>query len=757
MHKKFYVIVIVLCALSIYFPVFSQFKLSDWRTYSSLTNVRDVDFDGQKLWFATSGGAFNYDLETEDIQEFRNIEGLIKLNLTEVAFLSKDSSYYFGSKDGYIQILNSEGKFTYITDIVVAKYPDPEIRKIVFYGDKAIISGGFGITIFDTKEQVFLETASRFGNLTSEARINDFIIYNDTLWLITDNNLIFIKMNKSFSNPENWIVENEAFMEGTFKNIVYYEGKIYISTDNEIYRYDGSGNFTSLVTVSNGIKITDLAIYNNEVIFSTQFSVFTLDNQVIPVDYYNYDINSLGVFKFNDYDLLVMNYTDFAFSYLTKDGLNKSVIPNSPITNNFMHMDVDPKGRLWVATRSEDVMDGKGFMMLDNQGIWHNYTKVNDVPFTQSLKVKAMSNGEVYVSSWGSGLARLKEQGDNNFEMTILDTSNSPLTGAVTTALGYVIAGEVQEDYNGNPWMINYGESNSGPLLVTVDENNNFRGYANRSVSNERQYLELVIDKYGVKWLGSNKFSKGLYYFYDNNTPDDLSDDIYGILNTGNSELLDNEIKALAVDETGILWIGTSSGLNFIYDTYPVLLGNQPVVRQDFNLRNQFINDIYVDALNNKWIATGNGVWVLNSDATKLLNEEIINSSNSGLIDNNVVSITSNFKNGVIYFGTTKGLSTAKSLSVLPINEYNLRFYPQPFNPNINNEFIIDGLEKESSISIMSVDGTFIRKLNTQGKVAVWDGKDYLGKDVGNGVYIVVASSSVNGSGVAGKFAILRK
>ena len=175
MRKQLLFLIFCLCALFINVESYSQFRLSDWKTYTSLMNVRDVAFDGQKLWLATSGGAFNYDLISEEIRELRNLEGLIRLNLTVVAFNEKDKSYYFGSKDGYIHILNSDGSFTYITDIVVSKYPNPEIRKIEFYDEKAIIAGGFGITLFDTKEKVFIETASKFGDLSSEPQILSLI------------------------------------------------------------------------------------------------------------------------------------------------------------------------------------------------------------------------------------------------------------------------------------------------------------------------------------------------------------------------------------------------------------------------------------------------------------------------------------------------------------------------------------------------------------------------------------------------------
>jgi hypothetical protein len=421
-------------------------------------------------------------------------------------------------------------------------------------------------------------------------------------------------------------------------------------------------------------------------------------------------------------------------------------------------MDVDSKGRLWVATRTLDQTNGRGITMFDKDGNWNNIIPIiNNRTIEQCLKIKVVNNNDIYVSTWGLGFLKITEQ-DTGFAVQLFDTSNSPFTGAITTSSNYIIAGKTEVDNEGNIWTINYGEGNPGPILISADKTGNFNSYYNNTSLNDRQFIEMAIDRWGVKWLASSKFGKGMYYFYENRTPDNPNDDKYGrVSQSTNSDLLDNDQTSLAVDKTGILWIGTSAGLNFIYDTYPAISGDKIYIREESHLRNQYVNDIHVDALNNKWIATNKGVWVLNEDASETLNSEILNSTNSPLIDDEVISITSDPETGLIYFGTKNGLSVAQSNSVVAIDKYDIECYPQPFDPIAHKILFIDGLEENSNVTIMGTDGTFINALNAKGRVVSWDGKDINGNLVANGVYIVVGSSATTKGGAVGKFAVLRK
>ena len=183
----------------------AELKLSNWQTYTSLVNVKDMTFDGENtLWFATTGGVFSYNIENDEINEYRNTEGLMSLKTSSISYNREDKKLYIGTEDGYLHIIDSSNNWTYITDIVTAKYSNPEIRKILFYKNKAILCGGFGITIFDTEQNVFDETVSRFSDMQSEPVINDILIDKDMIWSSTSEGVVKADLKKSIANPKAW-------------------------------------------------------------------------------------------------------------------------------------------------------------------------------------------------------------------------------------------------------------------------------------------------------------------------------------------------------------------------------------------------------------------------------------------------------------------------------------------------------------------------------------------------------------------------
>ena len=74
-----------------------------------------------------------------------------------------------------------------------------------------------------------------------------------------------------------------------------------------------------------------------------------------------------------------------------------------------------------------------------------------------------------------------------------------------------------------------------------------------------------------------------------------------------------NHIKALALDNNNVLWIGTYKGLRILYNTAnfftedvlrtePIIILEEGIPKELLEL--QFITEIIVDGSNNKWIST---------------------------------------------------------------------------------------------------------------------------------------------------------
>jgi hypothetical protein len=159
--------------------------------------------------------------------------------------------------------------------------------------------------------------------------------------------------------------------------------------------------------------------------------------------------------------------------------------------------------------------------------------------------------------------------------------------------------------------------------------------------------------------------------------------------------------------------------------------------------------------LNNKWIATNNGVFVVSSDGSEILAN--YTTDNSLLPSNEVLYITSNPKTGDFYFGTTKGLAIATTMIVQPSPSYEIKVSPQPFVVPKDNQLLIDGLAMDSEIKILTINGELVRTLNTQSKKTFWDGRDYTGKYVQSGIYLLVAKSLTTKESAVHKIAVINK
>jgi hypothetical protein len=179
-----------------------------------------------------------------------------------------------------------------------------------------------------------------------------------------------------------------------------------------------------------------------------------------------------------------------------------------------------------------------------------------------------------------------------------------------------------------------------------------------------------------------------------------------------------------------------------------------PFVRRISALTSVYVNDLYVDALNNKWVATTGGVFVLNADGTEVL--ATITNTTAPLLDNNVRSIAVSKKTGLAYFGTSAGCSVARSSSIQPETVFALSFRPQPFSLAVDRELTIDGLAADADIRIMTPGGVQVATMKAQGRQAIWNGKDTEGRDVPPGVYLVHSTSSTSKESAVGKIMVKR-
>lgn len=759
MRKYLYFTLILLVGCIFFsYPLKSQFRLDNWKSYTSLVDIETISADKNgNIWAGTSGGAFKYNPASKNYEEFRNINGLLSNQITKIAINPVTDEVYLGTYEGFIEIYRN-GNWIHITDIKNQKFPNSVIKAIVFQGNKAYIAGGFGLAVFDVNKLVFIETVRKFGNFSNNTFTNEIIIADNKIWAATDEGVAYASLDSALANPDSWTnyTKTDGLYDNKVLDIAWFNNNLYSLTANYIHKLE-NGKFTEWFHTAdemNSIVSTD----GTDLYFSNYFwvkdknqSALELTNPAL--------IKGFEAIKGADgKTTFLIDYQQNGMGIYKNDSL-EFFMPGTVLTNNVRDMTVDIEGNLWIATDFGG--RGRGFAKFDGKK-WDNFTseKYPQIINNSYHKIAVNNYGEVAISNYGAGLLVMDTK-DSNYSFSLFNETNSEFRG-IDDAPSYIVAGDVRYDNKGNIWVVNLGNTAAGPSLLAFDKNMKSYGFKNPRNQNIRFFLSLGIDYYGTKWVGGSPANGvGLMYFNDMGTLDDPSDDVSGFINTSNIPALpDNIHNSIEVDKSGFVWIGTPRGLAVIMNPSAILKSSSGIASLSVRsmsrlLGDQNVNDIMIDALNNKWIATNIGVWVLNSDGSDTL--AYINTSNSPLPSNEILALATDQNTGKIYFSGKFGIYEATSLSVLPKATYNIYCYPQPFDLSKDDEMVIDGLAEFSEVRILTTNGELIKNINTTSRKIIWDGKNKKGELVDSGIYLIVATSSSNKESGVQKVAVVRK
>jgi hypothetical protein len=158
-------------------------------------------------------------------------------------------------------------------------------------------------------------------------------------------------------------------------------------------------------------------------------------------------------------------------------------------------------------------------------------------------------------------------------------------------------------------------------------------------------------------------------------------------------------------------------------------------------LETEDVRTIAVDGANRKWFGTSNGVFVQSPDG--LTQVARYTNTNSPLFDNGITDIAVNEKTGEVWIGTEKGVLSLRGEATVGgrVNKKTAYAYPNPVQANYDGPIAIQGLARDANVKITDIAGNLVFEGKSLGGQAVWDGRDYLGRRVASGVYLIYATS----------------
>jgi ligand-binding sensor domain-containing protein len=753
--------VLGVCAVILLGWLSGQAATGIWKNFTSMYNVRAIVSDGTGYWAATSGGLFHWSLADSAYLRITNAEGLQSIDLTAIA-VDASGDIWSGASNGLIHVYTpSTGTVRVISDIATARdQTNKGVNAIIMQGDTALICTEFGLTVFRVKKFEFGDTFSHFGSIPTGTRteVSSALIYGGTLWAcISDGQTYNYVATASLSlanllPPESWTIRNVGSTSTIPRTLAVFGGKLYCGTSSGLYTYtSGTWNPVSGFT---GKSIIGTAVTASALVVATSENlVYAVDPQGAATQRgpsVGSTVNTIASDASGN--PLVGSATA---GILTLTSSWNSHYPNGPNGSAFISVVADQDGIIWAGSGDAN---GKGMYRFDGT-TWTSYTTANSLlPANEVYRMSVGCNGSVWASTYGRGLVEIP-RGTTRIDSAHVYGRNTGLVG-IPEDPNFIVPGTVVCDSRGNTWMTVVAAADKNLLVVRRADGTMKSFPVYLSGAKLFNLMDRPVDRcFAVD-------------AYDNIWATVRDASYLGVISLGNAGNVDstvafhvgtsnglpsNVVKTIVVDNDNDIWVGTDRGIAIILDpSNPLRSGGIAAYKP---LNGLVINCITVDPLNQKWVGTTEGVFLLTADGTQTLASYTVNSTDGKLMDNDVKSIAFDGKTGTAYFGTASGLASLTTAGAAPKTSFDkLTIFPNPFLVPNSSPLTISGLVQNSSLKVMTIDGSVIRDVRTPGGlIGFWDGKDNDGKDVSSGVYLIVAYSE-DGSAVAnGKVAVIRR
>lgn len=775
-----------LFVVSIVPTILLEAQPSRWTTHTALREIVDLTASPSAIWAATTGGVFRYQIDSGEIARFTTTEGLYGLNIRSVAYDAVNQSVWVGYQDGVLDRIETEtGEVQSFLDIQRAsQFPSRDIQKLSITGDTLVVATSLFVVLFNTNRGEVIETYSRFGNIESDATLQDVTITTAPdgvrrLWVAIGGMLAYAPIGAAnLQDPSVW--QTETLGAGTMpvQNIAGFEGNIYAGTENGLFIRDAANQYRLLDVTSGSILSLipqeDLLI----AIEASSFIVIRNSDEARRIGSGGLlDMRDLvegpdGSYWVGDFIEGLSAFAPFTFDISTPAFTQPSFFPDGPFDGQFTELDFDREGNLWLGgVRGTE----RGFYKLDTEGNWTNYIKrfypdLVGKP-TQYEYIHNDAQGNFWAGSNGAGLLQLTP----NDEIIFHNQTNSTLREALgAPGTGFTIVRGIASERDGTVWVANTGAAQ--PLHVRLLDGTwtGFPSVAGSAVTYQRIYA----DSFGQKWIvmvGQNNLERqdGLIVLDSGSDVSSPADDTFRIFSEEGSNgqgLPGIAVNAIEEDKAGRVWLATSEGLAYFVNTgiiasdpnavplWPIRATRQPGESQFlfFGLK---INDLAIDPANNLWVATDVGAWYVEEIEGGFQDAFQLTAENSPLLSNVILSIDVDERTGEVYFSTDLGLISLQGEALAPTAEkQDLFIYPNParLEEGSTPDIFIEGLLDETDVRILTVDGTLVASIAARGGRVRWDGRDRNNQLVPSGMYLVIAVDR-NGEGAAhGKVAVIR-
>nr|WP_245707205.1 hypothetical protein [Epilithonimonas hungarica] len=720
--------------------------------------------DGNRLIAATENGIFYYYPGTGEIKKLSKANGLHEVKISAFDYNATSQTGIIGYENGFMDVITPNGIFL-IVDIPISSNINKRINHISINGDKAIISTGYGVSIFNISKREFGDTAFFSIGTTYEA-VNSAVIKDNIVYVATNKGIKFHEINATFALYSEWnlasnIIEtdiNAEFTKIDAINTIAFAKKIKIDANTFYFQVKyRTGNSFSTIN-KQFVDVQDVRVTDTQIIVTDKSQVYIYGTNGIQQKTFDAGENINTALIYNN-----GLFTGTQISGIYNEQKN-SLKPDGPFNNTSYKLSL-LNNQIWVSTGARSEYDTSipkrvGYYHFDgNSWIYPDlfkqdtsiYYNVLDVVPNPSDPTEVFFVNYYTFPQYHSFKGIYKMSNDNFVKSYDIPSANI---------------------YQNRPIGCVFDSGNNLICTVTMIDGGLGTGYyyldratdklimKNLNVSNGAQ-KPLVKD--GVLYIPIPRITGLIMYDY-NNTISNTSDDKFKVL-TNQNNIPEGGVVSTAIDKNDDLWIGTAIGLRVLSNPKSAILEDNPqtdnIIIEENGLGEELFRDaeilqITVDSGNQKWVSVdGGGVFYMSSNGDKTIYH--FTKSNSPLPNDSVTDIQIDEKTGKVYFATIDGIMVYQGdVTEVTSNFGNVLVYPNPvvyaqYKGNVR----IRGLAQKTNIRITDAAGNLVHSAVANGGYFEWNLNNKRGVRVASGIYYVLMTNEDGTDTATAKIAVV--
>ena len=743
----------------------NSLPLGKWRTHLPFTEGKYITQSPNTVFYGTDFSILAIDKKELSYYPISKTEGLSQSGIQRIKFIPGSNILMVVYKTGVIDLVGEE---EVVTNFNIKNFQNAAVGKTVNHifvenDSLVLLAASYGISRMNVNSSEFDFTAFSGINVSSAVQ------YDGYLYACTAEGVYRSAVNNFFLEDfTTWKLlgaEDGFPLDYSSSVIAVYNNRLYLDIDGALFRMTSNEAPVLVHEEDSDYTISFLSAEGDKLLIGYQCSG-GCRGKILYLD----ESETLGEVPFScggiptdavqDEDGRIWMadlWRTLRYLPAITDNKCQFLNINSPFSEKAYAMDI-VDNQLWVAgggisTVYSPLFFSDGVYSFIN-GNWTNYNRFNNSimkgedqnsPDDDLFDVIAVAydskTKQTYAGSYLEGLAVLGEN------PTLYNEKNSTLEIDPADDNERTRVGGVAIDENDNVWVSNTSAPDH-PISV-LKPDGTWQSF--NKTCGQNFLFDIAIDGNGYKWIIIGKEQNGVLLF-DEGDMDDPNDDRCRVFNTANSKLETNDVQSIVADLDGDVWVGTAKGVIIFecggsaFDD-EICEGSRRVVQGSngfggYLFETEFVQALAVDGANRKWVGTTNGVYLVSPNGEDLILR--FTAENSPLLDNNVTAIEVNQQTGEVFFATDKGIVSYQGDAIEGnvVNRKNIEVFPNPIRPEYQGKVTIKGLARDATVKITDIQGRLVYETKANGGEAVWDNKDYNGRRVNSGVYLVFSTAN---------------